>query len=82
MPLSFVTWMPGREPSGRPHSLKSRGSWVFSCRIALVFIAHGGQIRAQRGGHSHALAWEMAGWKTSRVDMVRERVVFARAQNS
>ena len=31
-----------------------------------------------RGGHSHALAWEMAGWKTSQVDMVDERLVFIR----
>jgi hypothetical protein len=32
--------------------------------------------QGERGGHSHALAWEMAGWKTSQVDMVKERVVF------
>jgi hypothetical protein len=33
--------------------------------------------QGERGGHSHALAWEMAGWKTSQVDMAGERVVFA-----
>src|ERR1700747_89941 len=34
--------------------------------------------QGERGGHSHALAWEMAGWKTSQVDMAKERVVFVR----
>jgi hypothetical protein len=34
--------------------------------------------QGQRGGHSHALAWEMAGWKTSKVDMARETIVFIR----
>jgi hypothetical protein len=34
--------------------------------------------QGERGGHSHALAWEMAGWKTSAVDMANERVVFVR----
>jgi hypothetical protein len=32
--------------------------------------------QGERGGHSHALAWEMAGWKTSQVDMADERLVF------
>jgi hypothetical protein len=34
--------------------------------------------QGERGGHSHALAWEMAGWKTARVDMVTEKLVFVR----
>jgi hypothetical protein len=34
--------------------------------------------QGQRGGHSHALAWEMAGWKTSQVDMAEETIVFIR----
>lgn len=34
--------------------------------------------QGERGGHSHALAWEMAGWKTSQVDMAGESVVFVR----
>ena len=34
--------------------------------------------QGQRGGHSHALAWEMAGWRTSQVDMAGETVVFVR----
>lgn len=34
--------------------------------------------QGERGGHSHALAWEMAGWKTSQVDMGDEVLVFAR----
>jgi hypothetical protein len=34
--------------------------------------------QGERGGHSHALAWEMAGWKTSQVDMSGETVVFVR----
>ena len=37
-----------------------------------------GAYQGQRGGHSHALAWEMAGWKTSQVDMADERLVFVR----
>ena len=32
--------------------------------------------QGERGGHSHALAWEMAGWKTSQVDMVGECLTF------
>ena len=38
--------------------------------------------QGERGGHSHALAWEMAGWKTSQVDMAGERVVFFRVHGS
>ncbi len=34
--------------------------------------------QGERGGHSHALAWEMAGWKTTEVDMGGERLVFVR----
>ena len=34
--------------------------------------------QGERGGHSHALAWEMAGWKTSQVDMGGERLTFVR----
>jgi hypothetical protein len=34
--------------------------------------------QGERGGHSHALAWEMAGWKTSQVNMAGETVVFIR----
>lgn len=34
--------------------------------------------QGERGGHSHALAWEMAGWKTSQVDMPDETLVFVR----
>lgn len=34
--------------------------------------------QGQRGGHSHALAWEMAGWKTSQVNVAEERLVFIR----
>lgn len=34
--------------------------------------------QGRHGGHSHALAWEMAGWKTSQVKMSDERLVFLR----
>ena len=34
--------------------------------------------QGERGGHSHALAWEIAGWKTSQVDMTGEKLVFVR----
>jgi hypothetical protein len=34
--------------------------------------------QGERGGHSHALAWEMAGWRTSQVDMAGEHVLFVR----
>jgi hypothetical protein len=34
--------------------------------------------QGEQGGHSHALAWEAAGWKTSQVNMSGERVVFVR----
>jgi|SRR5215471_1305518 hypothetical protein len=34
--------------------------------------------QGERGGHSHALAWEMAGWRTSQVDMAEEKLVFVR----
>jgi hypothetical protein len=36
--------------------------------------------QGERGGHSHALAWEMAGWKTSQVDMANESLVFVRTR--
>ena len=32
------------------------------------------------GGHSHALAWLMAGWKTTEVDMEAEQLLFQREQ--
>jgi hypothetical protein len=31
-----------------------------------------------KGGHSHALAWEAAGWRTAEVDLVDESLVFQR----
>ena len=31
-----------------------------------------------KGGHSQAMAWELAGWKTSQVDMEGEKLVFVR----
>ena len=34
--------------------------------------------QAQAGGHSHALAWEMAGWRTAEVDLPGETLVFKR----
>lgn len=34
--------------------------------------------QGERGGHSHALAWEAAGWKTSQVDVASETLVFVR----
>lgn len=30
------------------------------------------------GGHSHALAWEMAGWRTAEVDLAAESLTFRR----
>ena len=33
------------------------------------------------GGHSHALSWQAAGWKTREVDLVRETLVFARVRS-
>ena len=32
------------------------------------------------GGHSHALAWQAAGWKTREVDLEAESLVFVRAE--
>lgn len=34
--------------------------------------------QGEQGGHSHALAWETAGWKTAQVGMAGEKVVFVR----
>ena len=34
--------------------------------------------QGEKGGHSHALSWETAGWKTSGVNMPCERLVFVR----
>ena len=45
-----------------------------SARLSRPWWANG----ASRGGHSQALAWEMAGWKTTDVDMEEERVTFVR----
>lgn len=33
---------------------------------------------AKANGHSHALAWQAAGWKTGEVDLETETLVFAR----
>ena len=33
---------------------------------------------AKGNGHSHALAWQAAGWKTGRIDLDAETLVFAR----
>jgi hypothetical protein len=38
--------------------------------------------QGERGGHSHALAWEMAGWRTSEVDMAGETLVFVRERSN
>lgn len=38
--------------------------------------------QGESGGHSHALSWQMAGWKTSRVDLVKEKVVFVRSTSA
>lgn len=34
--------------------------------------------QGESGGHSHALAWQMAGWKTTKVDLAKESLIFAR----
>lgn len=34
----------------------------------------------QGNGHSHALAWSVAGWATAEVDMVSETLLFRRTQ--
>ena len=34
--------------------------------------------QGSKGGHSQALAWEMAGWKTAQVDLDQEQLVFLR----
>ena len=34
--------------------------------------------QGESGGHSHALAWHMAGWKTAKVHLGDETLVFVR----
>ena len=34
------------------------------------------------GGHSHALAWRAAGWKTCAVDLAQESLVFERIKDT
>ena len=34
--------------------------------------------QGQGGGHSHALAWEIAGWRTAGVNLAGETLVFRR----
>ncbi len=34
--------------------------------------------QGESGGHSHALAWQMAGWKTTQVHLGDETLVFVR----
>lgn len=34
--------------------------------------------QGESGGHSHALAWHMAGWKTTHVHLGNETLVFVR----
>ena len=38
--------------------------------------------QGESGGHSHALAWKMAGWKTSQVHLGDERLVFVRGDDA
>jgi len=45
-----------------------------SARIHRPWWANQGQA----GGHSHALAWEMAGWRTAEVDLAAETLAFRR----
>ena len=37
---------------------------------------------AKGNGHSHALAWQAAGWKTERVDLEAETLTFARTDGA
>lgn len=37
--------------------------------------------QGENGGHSHALSWQMAGWKTSQVDLAEEKLVFIRQRS-
>lgn len=32
------------------------------------------------GGHSHALAWQATGWRTSEVDLLAESLIFERLE--
>ena len=34
--------------------------------------------QGEKGGHSHALAWEVAGWMTTQVDMAGETLKFVK----
>lgn len=38
--------------------------------------------RKSGGGHSQALAWQAAGWRTRAVDLEAERLTFERADNA
>ena len=38
--------------------------------------------QGEGGGHSHALSWQMAGWKTSQVDFGNETLVFIKDKNA
>ena len=54
-------------------------------RIPPACIGRGGRTRWRGGGHSHALAWQAAGWRTRDVDLTAgqileaETLVFERA---
>ena len=38
--------------------------------------------QGKSGGHSHALAWQAAGWRTSAIDLEAETLVFRRAADA
>ena len=46
-----------------------------SARLYRPWWANGGKA----SGHSHALAWQAAGWRTAQVDLEAERLTFRRA---
>ena len=70
-----------RVRNGARRSVMSRPYWAFVCRTLHGCIDRGGRIRTRVRGHSHALSWYAAGWKTREVDLEVETLVFSRVSS-
>ena len=55
--------------SGAFPSPKWRRSWVFQLPLSARMHRPWWANQSRGNGHSHALAWTMAGWETAAVDM-------------
>ena len=65
------------------HLWRNRGhTRLLAAKCCTGLSGPGGQIREDFSGRAQALAWTAAGWKTSKVDMHAETLVFKRVNEA